>query len=108
MSAGGVCWNCGRALGAGDYGRGESCPACDADARCCRNCGHHSPSVNNECRETQADRVVEKARANFCEFFQPTAKLRKAGQTRPPARAPRSSAKSAFESLFKNNPPNKL
>ncbi len=101
MSAGGACWNCGRALGAAEYGRGESCPDCDSDTRCCRNCEHHAPSVNNECRETQADRVVEKARANFCEFFSPTAKPTKAGEARPPAKAPGLSARSTFESLFK-------
>ena len=28
--------------------------------------------VYNECRETQADRILEKERANLCDFFKPT------------------------------------
>jgi hypothetical protein len=27
--------------------------------------------MNNQCRETQADRVVEKTKANFCGYFVP-------------------------------------
>jgi hypothetical protein len=27
--------------------------------------------MNNECRENQADRVVEKERSNFCDYFRP-------------------------------------
>ncbi|MGH3053785.1 MAG: hypothetical protein ACRDL7_02265 [Gaiellaceae bacterium] len=33
------------------------------------NCRHYDPALNNSCRETQADPVVEKNRRNFCEFF---------------------------------------
>lgn len=99
----GACWNCGRALDAGDYGRGESCSGCGADSRCCRNCEHHAPSINNECRETQADRILDKERANFCEFFLPSVKPVRACDSGRPAKVPGSSAKSAFESLFKKD-----
>lgn len=37
----------------------------------CRNCAHHDTSAYNECREPQADRVLEKERSNFCDYFTP-------------------------------------
>jgi hypothetical protein len=37
--------------------------------RACRNCAFYAPSAYNDCREPNAERVVDKERANFCEFF---------------------------------------
>lgn len=51
-------------------GRRESCPKCGADLHCCRNCRFYDPTVYNECRETQAERVVEKEKSNFCDYFE--------------------------------------
>ena len=67
----GNCWSCGGKLEDSDYGRQHSCPGCGKDTHVCRNCGFHDRSYNNECRENQADRVVEKERANFCDYFSP-------------------------------------
>ena len=66
-----ICFNCNAPLDyqPGNVGRGETCPACGADVRVCRNCKHYDPSCYNECRESQADRVVGKDRANFCDYF---------------------------------------
>lgn len=50
-------------------GRKDVCPFCNADLRCCLNCRHYEPSLYNQCRETQAERVLEKDRSNFCEYF---------------------------------------
>ena len=50
-------------------GRRDCCPYCGADLHSCRNCQHYSVSAYNECIETQADRVLEKERSNFCEYF---------------------------------------
>lgn len=52
-------------------GRRDECPKCRADARVCKNCKHYDPKVYNECRETAADVVREKDRANVCDYFQP-------------------------------------
>lgn len=52
-------------------GRGETCRRCGADLRCCRNCAFYDPGAYNECHESMADRVVEKAQANFCDYFEP-------------------------------------
>ena len=37
--------------------------------RCCLHCGFHAPGTYNECKEPQAERVVEKERSNFCDYF---------------------------------------
>ena len=50
-------------------GRQETCDRCGADLRVCLNCSFHSPGAYNECREPQAERVVDKKRSNFCDFF---------------------------------------
>jgi DNA-directed RNA polymerase subunit RPC12/RpoP len=50
-------------------GRRDACPGCGADIHVCRNCVHHDRTAYNECREPQADRVLEKDRSNFCELF---------------------------------------
>lgn len=51
-------------------GRGEGCPKCGSDLKVCLNCRFHDPASYNECRESQAERVVQKDRANFCDFFE--------------------------------------
>lgn len=95
----GSCWKCGRALAGGEYGRLESCPGCAADTKSCRNCVHYAPALSNECRESAADPVKDKEKANFCEFFRPGRPGRPAPASAKDAGAP--SAKGAFDALFK-------
>ncbi len=57
----------------GTLGRRDECPFCRADLHVCKNCIHYDSKAYNECHETQADRVVEKERSNFCDFFAPGA-----------------------------------
>jgi predicted RNA-binding Zn-ribbon protein involved in translation (DUF1610 family) len=92
---GGNCWNCGTALGPNDYGRQDSCPKCGRDVKACKGCEFYDPSSHNECRENQADRVLEKDKANFCDYFRP-----KAGIGSPGASS-KSAALDAAEALFK-------
>ena len=49
----------------------DECPRCGADLHTCRNCAHHDSTSYNECRESSAERVLEKGRANRCEYFAP-------------------------------------
>jgi len=65
----GNCWHCGNELSALDYGRQETCAKCGRDTRTCKNCGFYDPKAHNECHENQAERVVEKERSNFCDYF---------------------------------------
>lgn len=52
-------------------GRRDTCPSCGADSHVCRNCAHYDRSAYNECRESQAERVLEKERSNLCDYFTP-------------------------------------
>jgi len=94
------CWQCGETLerlGVGRVGKRESCAKCDADLHCCRNCRFFDPSVHNQCRETQAEWVKEKDRANYCDYLDPTEAVG------PPRRSSSSSSdiKKKFDDLFK-------
>ena len=51
--------------------RRELCGRCGNELRCCLNCGFHDRSTYNECREPSAERVVDKDRSNFCDYFAP-------------------------------------
>ncbi|MDH3974854.1 MAG: hypothetical protein OEV42_11295 [Deltaproteobacteria bacterium] len=67
-----ACFSCGKALDVNDKpGRKEECPSCGADVRVCLNCRFYDAGAYNECRESSADRVVDKEKANFCDYFVP-------------------------------------
>lgn len=42
---------------------------CGEDLHVCKNCDFYDAKVYNECRETTADVIREKTRANYCEYF---------------------------------------
>lgn len=96
---GGRCWNCSTQLSPLDYGRADTCSKCGKDTKVCKNCAFYDPNYNNECKETQADRVVEKERSNFCDYFRPHS-LSSDGKLSagPPSR---DALKAAAEALFK-------
>ncbi|MBN1663862.1 MAG: hypothetical protein JW943_09705 [Deltaproteobacteria bacterium] len=65
-----ICHHCGKEVEIKKIlGRKEACPFCRADLRCCLNCSFYDPASYNACREPQAERVLEKDRSNFCEYF---------------------------------------
>jgi hypothetical protein len=65
-----TCAGCGADLGRVErVGRRETCPSCRADLRACRQCRFYDPASANACREPQAERVADKTRANFCDYF---------------------------------------
>jgi hypothetical protein len=84
------------ALGAGErVGFRDTCDRCGADLHVCRNCAHHDPSAYNECRESQAERVSARDRANRCDWFAP------GGRAGGGVAAEQGRARSALDSLFK-------
>lgn len=92
-----ICRKCRNELEiTGTVGRRETCPHCGADLRVCLNCRLHDPGAYNQCHEPQAERVVDKDRSNFCEYF--VFGDTSVGNTTND-RAP--DAKSKLESLFK-------
>ena len=87
------CWHCGREISTKDrIGLRDDCPGCDRPLHVCRNCQFFDPAYNNQCRETLAERVVDKERANFCDYF--TTALEKHA-------VPGRSARPNLDSLFK-------
>jgi hypothetical protein len=67
----GYCWHCARGLIKADYGREALCLGCGKATRVCRNCRFFAPGRPNACSEPMAERVADKQKANFCEFFDP-------------------------------------
>jgi hypothetical protein len=53
----------------GKVSRSDTCPHCDRDLRCCKQCKFFDPSAYNECREVVAERITDKDRANFCDYY---------------------------------------
>lgn len=69
----GVCWSCGTALAALDYQRESECPQCRKQTHVCRNCRFYEQGRPNDCQEPIAEPVRDKDRANFCDYFEPSA-----------------------------------
>lgn len=88
------CWHCGKELNALEYGRADVCRGCRRDTRVCRNCEHYDEKYNNACRENQADRVVDKEKSNFCDYFKPASRVAGGGKSVD-------AIKAAAEALFK-------
>jgi hypothetical protein len=66
------CFSCHKDTGISlesKVGRTEECPSCYASLHCCRMCKFYDQSAYNECHETQAPRIIEKEKSNFCDFF---------------------------------------
>ena len=70
----------------------EECPHCGADLHSCVHCRFHDRGAFNECRESSAEKVGDKERANRCEYFQPAT-----GQ----GAAPADDARAKLDALFK-------
>jgi hypothetical protein len=96
------CHFCGAPVVIGEpIPRDGECESCGHDLRCCRNCRHWDPRVNNECRETEAEPVADKTRRNFCEYFyfsREPFRGAAAGQDRT------AEARAKLEALFRKKP----
>jgi len=90
------CFHCAREITVTErVGFRDECPQCDRPLHVCLNCGFYDPAYNNQCRETQAERVVDKNRANFCEYFRP----RTAAGAKPVS--PGANPRATLDTLFK-------
>lgn len=68
-----VCWKCGTSLAdlTLPLRRLEECRHCHAELHVCKLCEWYSVAVAKHCRETVAEEVKDKERANFCDYFKP-------------------------------------
>ena len=47
----------------------EECPHCYGGMHSCKMCSHYDCSQYNECKEPMADRIVDKEKNNYCDYF---------------------------------------
>ena len=97
MDHGLKCWKCGVSLA--DYTlplrRIEECRACRAELHVCRMCEFYDTGKAKHCRETIAEEVKDKQRANFCDYYRPSA-----AAWRPEATSAADKARAELEALF--------
>ena len=64
------CYQCFKKLEQEDFvPRNQECPYCYSAIHSCRMCKFYDKSCYNECREPSAERVTDKEKANFCDYF---------------------------------------
>ena len=87
------CHTCGTAIEEASVSRRDECPGCGSDIRVCLNCAFYDESRANQCFEPQAERVKEKDRSNYCDYF----RFKDEGQKK----SPREDAEKLWTGLFK-------
>lgn len=94
-----MCWFCGSPVNDPEpIGRSLRCADCGKDLRCCRSCRHYLPGG---CAESQAEKLPESDKANFCDWFSFNKKFRSVTGGEGKARNDANDAKAAFNDLFK-------
>jgi len=69
-----TCYNCNTVLP--DYdefskiSRHDECFKCKTILRCCKMCHFYDVLTYNECKEINAERILDKERPNYCSYFQ--------------------------------------
>jgi hypothetical protein len=63
------CHKCKAVIETEKVGLRHECEKCTSDLHVCLNCRFYDPGKANACMETQAERVKEKDRANYCDYF---------------------------------------
>lgn len=72
----------------------DECPHCAADLHTCLNCEFYDPHASKQCRESNAEYVKGKDRANYCDYFRLSL-----GKTSAGSKA--DEAKKQLDALFK-------
>jgi hypothetical protein len=75
--------------------RMDECEHCGGDLHACVQCRFYEPGRHNDCREPRAERVLEKDKVNYCDYFE----IRQ--DQKDIEMDPAASAKAALEALFK-------
>ena len=83
----------------GKVSRQDTCPHCDRDLRCCKQCNFYDQNAYNECKEVSGERILDKERANLCDYYVPRGAKGASGRSGSRNRA--KEAKDALEALFK-------
>lgn len=66
-----ACYRCGASLAhlSLPLSRQDECSQCHNYLHVCRMCRHFDPSVPRQCREDDAEEVIDKERLNFCDWY---------------------------------------
>lgn len=109
------CYSCATTLPPGiDYT--GTCPKCNAQLHCCKQCSHFEPSTRFQCTKPIPVRIAIKDQANECPLFSPRVTVAREVtnaqnggmrptptlNTPPPRNA--ADARDAFDRLFRNKP----
>jgi len=95
-----ACHRCGAALPLDRrIGRREVCAGCGVDVHVCKNCSFYSVGAYKDCREPNADRVVDKESSNFCDYFAVATESRRIAE----GSQGRDGARQALDALFRKS-----
>ena len=94
-----TCWQCRRDLSdePRPISRQAVCQGCFEPIRCCYMCRAFDISHRSRCQEDRADPPLEKANANFCDFFRPGEPIRRVSP-----QPDKSDASAALSALFED------
>ena len=107
------CYNCSTTLPPGtEFNFTSTCPKCNAELHCCKQCTHFEPSTRFQCLKPIPVRIPLKDKANECTLFAPRVTVARDGtsngmsapppiQSGPPAPRNPEDARNAFDKLFK-------
>jgi len=110
------CFNCATTMPPGIDLNG-TCPKCNAELHCCKQCTHFEPSMRFQCQKPIPVRIAIKDKANTCNLFSARVTVAREGTNNgmsapgpnhggspaggPPAPRNADDARSAFDRLFK-------
>lgn len=63
------CHKCGTTIDLEKVTRRDECRTCGSDLHVCLNCAFYEEGRANQCIEPQAERVTDKDRSNYCDYF---------------------------------------
>lgn len=91
------CYRCGASLAelSLPISRHDECPSCTVYLHVCKMCEFYDSTVPKQCREDDAEEVIEKEKLNFCEWFKPGEVVFDAARSKKEAEA-----KDALGALF--------
>lgn len=89
-----ICWKCGKDNQIQDVFRTTDCSFCSADLHSCKQCKFYSKGLHNDCKESSADFISDKEKANFCDYFSVNLNLTGSNNNKS------IDAKNAFNALF--------
>lgn len=47
----------------------DECESCGQDLHSCKHCQNYDEGSYNECKDSSADRVLDKEKSNYCDFY---------------------------------------